>query len=78
VLFIGVEDDRRMPPAYARTLGAAATSPLSRVVIVPGTKHGEGFFSGQAQYEQAVKEFLEAVSREAGRAQPAATSPAGP
>jgi pimeloyl-ACP methyl ester carboxylesterase len=76
ILFIGVQDDRRMPPAYARTLGAAAASPLSRVVIVPGTKHGEGFFSGQAQYEQAVKEFLNAVSKE--RAQPAAAPPAGP
>jgi hypothetical protein len=28
---------------------------------VPGTKHGEGFNSGNAQYEQAVKAFLTKV-----------------
>jgi fermentation-respiration switch protein FrsA (DUF1100 family) len=58
ILFVGVEGDPRMPPVIAQTLYGLATSPDKMLVIVPGTKHGEGFNSGNAQYEQAVKEFL--------------------
>jgi len=58
ILFVGVEGDPRMPPVIARTLYGLATSPDKMLVIVPGTRHGEGFNSGNAQYEQAVKEFL--------------------
>lgn len=58
VLFVGVEGDPRMPPDIAKTLYGLETSPNKMLVIVPGTRHGEGFHSGNAQYEQAVKEFL--------------------
>lgn len=58
ILFIGVEGDRRMPPDIARTLYGISTSPDKMLLIVPGTKHGEGFQSGNAQYKQAVQEFL--------------------
>ena len=58
ILFIGVEGDRRMPPDVARALAATATSPDKMLLIVPGTRHGEGFTSGNAQYKEAVKEFL--------------------
>jgi fermentation-respiration switch protein FrsA (DUF1100 family) len=61
ILFIGVEGDRRMPPDVARALDASASSPDKMLLIVPGTKHGEGFNSGNAQYEQAVKAFLTKV-----------------
>lgn len=58
ILFVGVEGDPRMPPVIAQTLYGLETSPDKMLVIVPGTRHGEGFHSGNAQYEQAVKEFL--------------------
>ena len=43
ILFVGLEGDRRMPPAYARALYADATSPEKQVVVLPGERHGEGF-----------------------------------
>ena len=58
VLFVGVEGDPRMPPLIAQTLYGLSTSPNRMLLIVPGNRHGEGFHSGTAQYEQAVKEFL--------------------
>jgi len=61
ILFIGVEGDRRMPPVIARTLYGIATSPDKMLLIVPGTRHGEGFTSGREEYQQAVREFLEKV-----------------
>jgi pimeloyl-ACP methyl ester carboxylesterase len=61
ILFIGVQGDRRMPPEIARTLYGIATSSNKMLLIVPGTRHGEGFTSGHDQYEQAVKEFLAKV-----------------
>lgn len=61
ILFIGVEGDRRMPPDVARALDAASSSPNKELLIVPGTRHGEGFTSGKAQYKQAVEEFLSKV-----------------
>jgi uncharacterized protein len=61
-LFIAVEHDRRMPPAYARALYAASKSPERAIVIVPGHRHGEGFNSGRERYEAAVKKFLDQVA----------------
>ncbi|HEY6292581.1 MAG TPA: alpha/beta hydrolase [Terriglobia bacterium] len=58
ILFIGVEGDRRMPPAIARTLYGLETSPDKILLIVPGARHGEGFTSGHEQYQQAVTAFL--------------------
>ena len=58
VLFVAVEDDRRMPPSIAQKLYADAQSPLKKLVVVPGTRHGEGFKSGNQQYEEAVTHFL--------------------
>jgi fermentation-respiration switch protein FrsA (DUF1100 family) len=62
ILFIGVQGDRRMPPEIARTLYSLASSPDKMLLIVPGTRHGEGFTSGHEQYQQAVKEFLGKVT----------------
>ena len=61
VLFIGVEGDQRMPPEVARALYACSSSPDRMLLIVPGTRHGEGFQSGKMQYQQAVRAFLEKV-----------------
>ena len=58
ILFVALEGDRRMPPAYARTLHADATSPEKQVVVLPGDRHGEGFNLDRQQYEQAVIHFL--------------------
>ena len=58
VLFIGVQGDQRMPPWYAERLYGDSTSSQKAIVIVPGTRHGEGFMSGQAPYQAAVKGFL--------------------
>lgn len=61
ILFIGVEGDPRMPPNIARTLYGLSSSPDKMLLIVPGTRHGEGFTSGHAQYVQAVTKFLAKV-----------------
>lgn len=58
VLFIGVEGDVRMPPAIARELYADSDSPGKMLVVLPGTRHGEGFKSGHEQYVEAVTRFL--------------------
>jgi fermentation-respiration switch protein FrsA (DUF1100 family) len=58
VLFVAVEGDRRIPPGIARELYARAASPQSRLVILPGNRHGEGFRQARELYEQAVREFL--------------------
>ncbi len=81
ILFVGVEGDPRMPPDIARRLYGDAESELKDIVIVPGTRHGEGVQSGNKQYEQAVTTFLaniaEKNSRAAkeGGAKPEATQP---
>jgi len=62
ILFIAVEGDKRMPPDIARQLYSYSTSPKRALVVVPGHRHGEGFKSGNAQYEQAVKKFLESLA----------------
>lgn len=61
VLFIAVEGDRRMPPEIARRLRARAASPDSRLVILPGKRHGEGFNQQPELYQKAVAEFLEKI-----------------
>ena len=69
ILFVAVEGDQRMPPEIARRLYADSTSPLKQILVVPGTRHGEGFNQATAQYEQAVTDFL-------ARVNPAVTTPA--
>jgi fermentation-respiration switch protein FrsA (DUF1100 family) len=58
LLFVAVEGDRRMPPSIAQTLYAHAQSPLKRIIILPGHRHGEGFNDATEAYEKAVSEFL--------------------
>jgi fermentation-respiration switch protein FrsA (DUF1100 family) len=58
ILFVAVEGDRRMPPSVAQTLFAHAKSPLKKLIILPGHRHGEGFNQATAAYEEAVKDFL--------------------
>ena len=61
ILFVAVEGDLRMPPEIARRLYADSTSPLKQILVVPGTRHGEGFNQANAQYEQGVTDFLARV-----------------
>lgn len=63
ILFIAVKDDKRIPPSIARELYSYSTSPRKALVIVPGHRHGEGFTSGNTEYEHAVKKFLESLAR---------------
>lgn len=63
ILFVGVEGDRRMPPAIARTLYSASTSPLKRLIVLPGQRHGEGFNLATKPYQAAVTEFLASIPR---------------
>ncbi len=58
ILFIAVVGDPRMPPEYAQTLFADATSPQKKLVVLGGTRHGEGFRLATKQYEEAVTQFL--------------------
>jgi len=58
VLFIAVEGDPRMPPWYARTLYADSTSAKKELVVLGGSRHGEGFKYARKQYEAAVSHFL--------------------
>jgi alpha-beta hydrolase superfamily lysophospholipase len=58
ILFVAVEGDRRMPPSIAQKLYSDAESPLKKLVVLPGTRHGEGFKTANQQYEAAVANFL--------------------
>ena len=58
ILFVAVEGDRRMPPSIAQTLYAHARSPLKKIVMLPGHRHGEGFNQAREPYEKAVTDFL--------------------
>jgi fermentation-respiration switch protein FrsA (DUF1100 family) len=58
ILFVAVAGDRRMPPSIAEALYAHTKSPLKKIVILPGHRHGEGFNQAREPYEKAVKEFL--------------------
>ena len=62
ILFVAVEGDQRMPPSIARTLYIEATSPEKQIVVLPGTRHGEGFKQATELYEKAVREFLAGIS----------------
>jgi fermentation-respiration switch protein FrsA (DUF1100 family) len=66
VLFVAVEGDRRMPPSIAQKLYEDAQSPLKKLVVVPGNRHGEGFKSGNQQYEEAVTQFLASLPAAGG------------
>lgn len=61
ILFVAVAGDRRMPPAVAQELFAHARSPLKRIIVLPGNRHGEGFNQAREAYEQAVTEFLSSL-----------------
>ena len=58
ILFVGVEGDRRMPPSIARKLYDHSQSPLKKIIILPGHRHGEGFNQAREPYEKAVTDFL--------------------
>ena len=58
ILFVAVQDDPRMPPAYAQTLYADAQSPQKQIIVLPGNKHGEGFKLDTQPYQRAVTQFL--------------------
>jgi len=58
ILFVAVEGDRRMPPSIAQTLYAHAQSPLKKIIVLPGHRHGEGFNQAREPYEKAVTDFL--------------------
>ncbi|MFB3922795.1 MAG: alpha/beta hydrolase [Terriglobia bacterium] len=61
ILFVGVEGDRRMPPQIARALFARSQSPGKQLLILPGTRHGEGFNQAREPYEKAVGRFLASI-----------------
>jgi pimeloyl-ACP methyl ester carboxylesterase len=58
ILFVAVEGDRRMPPPIAQALYDHAQSPLKKMIVLPGRRHGEGFNQATAPYEKAVTDFL--------------------
>ncbi|HEX5482282.1 MAG TPA: alpha/beta fold hydrolase, partial [Terriglobia bacterium] len=58
ILFVAVKNDPRMPPSIAEKLYSLATSPQKEIIVVPGSRHGEGFNEARPQYEQAVTKFL--------------------
>ncbi len=58
ILFVAVAGDRRMPPSIAENLYAHAASPLKKIIVLPGHRHGEGFNQAREPYEKAVSEFL--------------------
>ena len=58
ILFVALQDDRRMPPSIARDLYSHAASPHKALIVLPGHRHGEGFNQAREQYEIAVKQFL--------------------
>ena len=64
ILFVAVADDVRMPPSIARTLYAHARSPLKKIIVVPGKRHGEGFNQAREPYEKAVTDFLASLPAE--------------
>jgi alpha-beta hydrolase superfamily lysophospholipase len=58
VLLVAGEGDRRMPPWVAQRLYAHSQSPLKKIIILPGRRHGESFNQAREPYEKAVTEFL--------------------
>lgn len=66
ILFVAVEGDRRMPPSIAQKLYSEAQSRLKKLVVLPGTRHGEGFKNANQQYEDAVTQFLASLAAPGG------------
>jgi alpha-beta hydrolase superfamily lysophospholipase len=62
ILFVALQDDRRMPPSIARALYSRAASTHKALIVLPGHRHGEGFNQAREQYENAVKEFLSGLA----------------
>ena len=62
ILFVALQDDRRMPPSIAQMLYSHAASPQKALVVLPGRRHGEGFNQARDQYEIAVRQFLSSLS----------------
>jgi fermentation-respiration switch protein FrsA (DUF1100 family) len=62
VLFVAVRHDQRMPPWIAQELYSLSASPKKAIVVVPGSRHGEGFNSGREAYQAAVEKFLASLS----------------
>jgi len=62
ILFVAVEGDRRMPPSIARTLYTHAPSPLKRIIVLPGRRHGEAFNQAREPYEKTVTDFLASLA----------------
>lgn len=63
ILFVAVAGDRRMPPSVAQELYAHSQSPLKKIIVLPGHRHGEGFNQATEQYEKAVIDFLSSLPR---------------
>ncbi len=61
ILFVAVRGDRRMPPSVAQKLYSQARSPLAKIIVLPGTRHGEGFNQAREPYEKAVTDFLNSL-----------------
>jgi pimeloyl-ACP methyl ester carboxylesterase len=62
ILFVALQDDRRMPSSIARALYSHAASPHKALIVLPGRRHGEGFNQAREQYETAVKQFLSSLA----------------
>ena len=61
VLFVAQSDDRRMPSDYARQLYQQSSSPVKRLLIVNGRRHGHAYRDHEEEYQKAVLEFLKAA-----------------
>ena len=62
VLFVALQEDRRMPPSIAQTLYSNAASPQKALIVLPGHRHGEGFNQATERYEMAVRQFLSSLA----------------
>jgi fermentation-respiration switch protein FrsA (DUF1100 family) len=67
ILFVAVSGDRRMPPSVAQELYAHARSPLKKIIVLPGHRHGEGFNQATEAYEKAVTDFLASLPTGTGK-----------
>jgi alpha-beta hydrolase superfamily lysophospholipase len=61
ILFVALQEDRRMPPSIAQALYSHAASPHKALIVLPGHRHGEGFNQARDQYEMAVRQFLSSL-----------------
>jgi alpha-beta hydrolase superfamily lysophospholipase len=61
VLFIAGSEDARMPPALARRLFEASSSPFREIVVIPGATHGNAFSTDPATYMDAVFGFFRRI-----------------